>query len=211
MVAEQPGAALQLLQSPPAPLHLSRKQRRRKGESSFRLSLSTSCSFGELRCRATCQGRRALDRLASGSRKVLGNANASAMAAAKARLITPSSRQRWPRLPGLPAAAGQPAAGSSFDGSSSMATLNGVGSLPSSAVRSLCLGINFSSPRQNNGFTTPSPPSSFLPSHETVFRRGRSAQAGTAGHIPLVHPKKMLMRRWQTGHFYSRYTYTGLG
>ena len=51
---------------------------------------------------------------ASGSRKVLGNANASAMAAAKARLITPSSQQRWQHLPGLPAAAGQPAAQASM-------------------------------------------------------------------------------------------------
>ena len=116
-----------VLQSSPAPLHLSRKERRRKGESSFRLSFSTSCSFGELRCRATCQGRRALDSLgleeSARQRQRLGDGRRQSpldnaiLAAAVAAFAGPAGSSR-------------PASGSSFDGSSSMATLNGVGSLP---------------------------------------------------------------------------------
>ena len=143
MVAEQPGAALQLLQSPPAPPHRSRKERRRKGESSFRLSLSlsTSCSVGELRCRATCQGRGAPDRLgleeSARQRQRLGDGRRqsppdNAILAAVAAFAR-ACRQ-------------QPASGSSFDGSSSMATLNGVGSLPRSAVRSLCFVSSLPAP-----------------------------------------------------------------
>ena len=91
------------------------------------VSLSTSCSFGELRCRATCQGRRALDSLgleeSARQRQRLGDGRRQSpldnaiLAAAVAAFAGPAGSSR-------------PASGSSFDGSSSMATLNGVGSLP---------------------------------------------------------------------------------
>ena len=99
------------------------------------VSLSTSCSFGELRCRATCQGRRALDRLASGSRKVLGNANASLGDGRRQSPLDNAILAAAVAAFAGPAGSSRPATGSSFDGSSSMATLNGVGSLPSSARR----------------------------------------------------------------------------
>ena len=129
MVAEQPGAALQLLQSPPAPLHLSRKEGRRKGESSFRLSLSQPVAPLASYDAAQLAKGEGLS-TASGSRKVLGNANASLGDGRRQSPLDNAILAAAVAAFAGPAGSSRPASGSSFDGSSSMATLNGVGSLP---------------------------------------------------------------------------------
>ena len=67
---------------------------------------------------------------ASGSRKVLGNANASLGDGRRQSPLDNAILAAAVAAFAGPAGSSRPASGSSFDGSSSMATLNGVGSLP---------------------------------------------------------------------------------